>query len=770
MKINAVNQFKAGEILYNEGDAPGCMYMVLKGKLCLKGRGYITNCSAGAVVGFEQLAGEAFENMCYTPDGAGVYVLNADTPKNLNALLASNKDYGGITVYTQSNMLKELYAQYRQLVKEAGDILDETRTAYSEYQKLIAKSGCKAVMIPDIPLLKPFESVTDNPDEIEAQIEYSRIPLDTLKAFYAPCESLPASVLKNIYEQIVILRDACNQACDYIVNVFMIYAGDENSSLFRAMLSLGIEMKAAGVPTSELEDLIGGCFACRDRIRKLIVETTGRFWYDNDEEIKSLYLSYAEGNDFRSEGESDLAADSTTINKADSLTDSMRQLFKYTDYPEDKATALEQAVEKFAALEDKESTDEDVRKLRQILAIQYYDLYLKTAVKYLEGNPADPAVEMFLDFGLLSEKLLTHEQLVELCAVKTDVSEGPCAVYSMSRWLMKIYNSEREPSRNGMGQDYADMLREKRKQGAIDDATEKIMATDGKKKLEHEIKEVMMAGNRVVNGQLSIFVPFIHSGMFIGNMQKAFCSAARINETVKKLLEIDFSVFRRETLFTDPEHGIDKEYLMKQVFPEFVVFPMVGQNVIMWQEISGRKRDSEGRFFTPAFMFNNFEDMMIKAFGRFKWDLCKTIQGPNWNNIQIHSLTSEYSDYIQFYKKNRELSDERREKLKLQIQRGRNNLREIFVLDYEIWIKNEANGAMKLNKVARDMLATYCPFAAPIRKRLLSQPMFEDAFARDMRERGKRGRELMLRIKGMETKGVNVPDELRETLRFYTEM
>ena len=452
------------------------------------------------------------------------------------------------------------------------------------------------------------------------------------------------------------------------------------------------------------------------------------------------------------------------------LTDCLKQLFDYSEFPSDKAEVFAQSIDRFSKLEDRESTDEDIRKLRQILTMHYYDLYMRTALKYFEGQPAPPAVEMFLDFGLVSEKLLTNEQLVELAAVKNEVSNDPCPVFSMSTWLNKIYNGEREPSRNGMGQDYTDMLREMRKQGSIDERTEKHMLADKKKKLEHEIKEVMMAGNRVVNGQLSTFVPFIHSGMFVGKMQKAYNTGAAVNGIVKKLLTIDFSIFHRETLYSDPAGGIDKEYLMKQVFPEFIVFPMVGQNVIMWQEISGKKRDSVGRFFIPAFSYVNMEDAMIKAFGRFKWDLCKTIQGPNWNNIQIKSLTSEYSDYIQFYKKNRDLSDERREKIKLQIQRGRNNLREVFTLDYEIWIKNESNGAMKLNKVARDMLATYCPFAAPIRQKLISQPMYEEAFARDTRERGKRKKDLQLRIKGLETKGINVPEEIRETLRFFAEM
>ncbi|MCR5323245.1 MAG: cyclic nucleotide-binding domain-containing protein [Lachnospiraceae bacterium] len=770
MKINAINQLKANEVIYNEGDAAGCLYMVLKGKICVKGQGYAVNCSAGAVVGFEQFDGEGAKNICYTPDGAGVYALNADNPKNLAALLSSNKDYSGIAVYTQANMLKDLYLHYRKLCKEADGLFAEVKNAYADYLKLIESSGCKAVMIPEITRSEQYKSDKIDTDGIEAYLEYLKIPMDTIKAFYAPCAMLATETLKVIYEREALLQDECNEICEYMISLFMLYAGDESNSLFRGLLTLGLEMKAAGKATDELEDLIGSCFACRDRIKELITENTGHLWYDNDEEIKTIYLSYANGNDFRAEGEAEQAADHKAMATVDLLDNCMEQLLEYSEFPEEKVDAFRKAVDEFTNLPDRDSTDDNIRKLRQMLGIYYYDLYLRTAQRYLEGKPAEPAVEMLLDFGLLSEKLLTREQLVELVSVKQEYSEEPCKVYTMSKWLSMVYNGKREASRNGMGQDYAEILREQRKQNAIDDQTQKMLMNDKKKKLEHEIKEVLMAGNRVVNGQLSIFIPFIHSGMFIGNMQKAFNTEAKINETVKKLLNIDFSLFHRETLYSDPAGGIEKEYLMKQVYPEFIVFPIVGQNVIMWQEINGRKRDTAGRFFVPAFAYNNLEDVMIKAFGRFKWELCKTIQGPNWNNIQFHSLTSEYADYIQFYKKNHDLSEERREKIKLQIQRGRNNLREIFALDYEIWIKNEANGAMKLNKVAREMLATFCPFAAPIRKKLSSQPMYEEAFARDARERGKRGRELALKIKGLETKGVTIPDEIRETLRFYTEL
>ena len=75
----------------------------------------------------------------------------------------------------------------------------------------------------------------------------------------------------------------------------------------------------------------------------------------------------------------------------------------------------------------------------------------------------------------------------------------------------------------------------------------------------------------------------------------------------------------------------------------------------------------------PIFLDTDVDAAMVKLFGRFRWELCRTIQGTAWNNIQVKSLTSEYSDFVQFYRKNRELSDDKKDKLKMQIQKCRNN-------------------------------------------------------------------------------------------------
>ena len=91
-------------------------------------------------------------------------------------------------------------------------------------------------------------------------------------------------------------------------------------------------------------------------------------------------------------------------------------------------------------------------------------------------------------------------------------------------------------------------------------------------------------------------------------------------------------------------------------------------------------------------------------------------------------------------------------------------------MDYELWVRNESAGAIRLNKLARDILATYCPFAKEIRTRLVSQPMVEEAMAKPARERAKSAHEMEIRIRQLsrdpKTKG-EIPQEVLDTLSYF---
>ena len=208
--------------------------------------------------------------------------------------------------------------------------------------------------------------------------------------------------------------------------------------------------------------------------------------------------------------------------------------------------------------------------------------------------------------------------------------------------------------------------------------------------------------------------------------------------------------------------------IMKEVLPNIILMPNAGTRAMMWQETAGVKRDTPARYMFPIFTAVDLDDMMVETTGRYRWEICRKIQGVHWNDIRDKSLTAEYCDYIQFYKKNNDLSTDAKEKIRTALLRGKNNYREVFVKDYQNWIKYESKGSFRLNKVSREILLTYCPFAKEIREDLKGNPMYQSALHRYDILTAKK----VQRIKGVYDKyvksGGKITDELRENLEYYS--
>ena len=66
---------------------------------------------------------------------------------------------------------------------------------------------------------------------------------------------------------------------------------------------------------------------------------------------------------------------------------------------------------------------------------------------------------------------------------------------------------------------------------------------------------------------------------------------------------------------------------------------------------SGSEARHFSTFYVPVFTAVDLEDMMIETMGRYRWEICRKIQGVHWNDIREKSLTAEYCDYMQFYRK-----------------------------------------------------------------------------------------------------------------------
>ena len=195
--------------------------------------------------------------------------------------------------------------------------------------------------------------------------------------------------------------------------------------------------------------------------------------------------------------------------------------------------------------------------------------------------------------------------------------------------------------------------------------------------------------------------------------------------------------------------------------------PNAGSKAMMWQETAGIKKDTSARFIFPIFTVVDVEEMMIEVSGRFRWEMCRKIQGVRWNDITEASLTSEFNDYIQYYRKNHDLSPDAKQKVKNALTKAKNNFREVFVKDYQSWIRYEAKGSFRLNKVARDIIFRYCPFNKEIRNMLGANPMYREMFEKYEILKDRKKRHVELWYDRYQKKGGEINEELQANWDFY---
>ena len=288
-----------------------------------------------------------------------------------------------------------------------------------------------------------------------------------------------------------------------------------------------------------------------------------------------------------------------------------------------------------------------------------------------------------------------------------------------------------------------------------------------KKKVEFEIRNMFMSGNRVTYGRVSSFCPIIMEEDFINVVEKMAVTAEKIENAINKVRRLDYSALYHEVMFSDPDRGINQEWIKKEILPDVILMPNAGTRALMWQETAGAKVDTPARFLFPIFTAVDLDELMIETIGRYRWEICRRVQGVYWNDIREKSLTSEYCDFIQYYRKNSDLSAEAKEKIKTALTRARNSYREVFVKDYQAWMKYESQGSFRLNKVSRDIMARYCPFAKEIRTGLSSNPQYQNAFNRLDAENKRKLQRFTTLYDKYQAAGGTITAALKENLRFY---
>lgn len=267
-------------------------------------------------------------------------------------------------------------------------------------------------------------------------------------------------------------------------------------------------------------------------------------------------------------------------------------------------------------------------------------------------------------------------------------------------------------------------------------------------------------------GRISTFCPIFSEHNVMKDLESALVSKDKVAEIINSIREKDFGAYYRETLFTKPEQGVSKEFINIEILPDVILTPNMGTRGVMWQEIEGKRRNTPGRMLSSIFQIEDLNLILIRLTGEFRWEMCKRMQGARWNDVSERSLTSEYFDYIQFFRKNQELSTDAKERIKSDMGRAKNSFKEMFIMDYITWILYESNGAPRLNKVARTILFTYCPFTRAIREKLKANPMYREIAERYEMRMGQKRHRMDNLCQKLTVSGKGIPEEIEREKEF----
>ena len=779
LTMNQVNQVPKGKVLYMQNATIESVSLLVKGRVLVYNTGTKIVCGPGSFLGVSDLVQGTYGANYYAAEDIQIFPVRVNNVEDMEALLENRTDYRSTVVTALSRQIVELYKVYSVLEKGAASLKNFMESSYESYQEIGKKNSMSITRIPAIEQLPELE-LEEDMEDARYYVECATIPVNVQKAYYSHGSAIAIHHMEDQIRIIGNFQDCCETLSTYIQELFHGVASDQDDCLFNVAAQMALDMKKIGLDRKPIMKLVNSIKEKTAEVENFLITKTGKKLAIEKEKMEQVYalLTADTGDDAGAQDDDELSAE-TAVRYAGVDTDtieqelkgSMSKLLAYGQLSEEKSAAFQQHVLAFMNLHDKASTDDDARKIRKNVANSFYELYEAVFLRAHREGSCSRLVDLFLLYGFVDERLLSREQLIELyCLEDQDNEQGPCKVYNSKQWLTAVLEGKKEPSKSEFDMDYYETLRDMKKSGQITEEEMKVSQTDNMKKFQYEIKNMFRYNSRIVSGQISIFVPILYRDEFMGHLDQSLMTTNKVNSIIHKITSVDFSLFYRESMQNDPENGIDKEYIQEEIFPDIILLPTYGSNGAMWQEIEGRKRASHARFLFPIFAENDMEDVFIRVCGRFRWELCRTIQGTTWNDVKYKSLTSEYVDYIQFYKKNRLLSEEKKEKLKMQIQKGRGNTREVFVIDYVLWVKNECTGSMRLNKVAREVLATYCPFVKPIRDKLQNQPLFEEAMAKFNRERGKKVKELDLRYRALETKKIALTPEMKKTMEFYRDM
>ena len=488
----------------------------------------------------------------------------------------------------------------------------------------------------------------------------------------------------------------------------------------------------------------------------------------NREQVTSRIQSFQKNMEsLSSPNKGNVTDDTRTTLILSELSGSLSTILDFSGLDQEKAASFRQNIGVYRTMPDRSAMDDESCRLRRKLTEEFYTLYAAVFKNAVNSPSLPPPVKMFQYFGYVDEELAGNTSCITLYTLAAGMEDySEFGVYPFYNWLLAIYRGDKIPSRNEFDEDFTDHISKEKARGNITAAQAMALEKDPMERVNFELENLFPQTNKITYGRVTSFCPVFTADDVLKDLNSSYVNITKVSKALEMIKSIDYSAYYRESLDYDNMEVMGKEPIHVEQTPDIILMPNVGIRGVMWQEIEGKKRNSPSRMIFSIFHMEDINTSLVRLTGEFRWELCKRVQGARWNDVSERSLTSEYFDYIQFYRKNHELTNEAKEKIKTSLQRAKNSFKEMFVRDYIIWVLFEGTGSPRLNKVARRILFAYCPFSASMNNMLEQNPLYSELLSRQKVLNGQRVHHLDVLIQKMRNSNIPVPATLEAERRF----
>ncbi len=756
-----VKKTEAGEILFQENETSKILSIVAEG-LVRKSNSYTeSTVGKGCLLGFCSQAEVVYPFTYTAMNPVTLYQYDYEQPGDLTALLSENQEACGLIACCTAQKFSEQLEVYDSLLSSCQTLYDMICEENEKYRKLCAHYQTEAKTLPGIEQLGDFsKDVLLDEWFVRYYTSVGSFAPAKWRAFYEDNIDAGAGFIMKADADMQQLLSCCKKLSQYLDMIYDLYLSEYKIDLFTYYLTLfeeALSKKAAIRPIIE----------SINNLMRIIEQHTKM----EPELVKARFTEYHDlvpDSEKHSDHSLSQGMDAKMIEKIkNSLLNSLHTITSYAELEEADKNRFNKLVKQYTALPDRSASDDLSRSLRKDLTTLFYETYKKAFFKSLKDPAIPTELKMFFYFGYIDEGLAGIENAIYLyyLAEKLQPDEKE-HVFTFYDWLIQIYKGKKDPCINDLNIDYTTHLHRLKIEGKITATQEADDLANGVKRVLYEFDNMFRSTNRMISGRITTFCPLFSDHELYGSLDRLLLTADALNKMLQQIKVIDFSLFYRETIFTAPENGIQKELVQVEVLPDLVLMPGFGTRGVMWQEITGRKRTSPARFILPVFLAKDLIKIMLHLCGEFRWEICRRIQGARWNDLGERSLTSDYCDYLQTFKRSHDLSPEVRERIKLSYAKYRNSSKEMFVNDYIDYVQGESAGSLRLNKLSRAILFDYCPFSAAVREAVSTNRIYKDLTDRYKIKHAHILRLSDLSMQKLQKSGHDIPAEIKEHRRF----